>query len=325
MNAAKKAPSTGTKLDSVRKSRPTNDFGEDRETDSLRVPQIRFQLDNSDDGYYTSDDASNVDENWRHGDLKPDNILRFKGKGSSSLGTLKIGDLGLAKQHMLATSRRDVATQQKFSTLQYEAPEAITNMNLPVGRSRRYDIWSMGCIVLEFAIWLLYGWKGLVTFYEQRNDLDTSTETLYFTADKNNRTAIVSDYAVSWIEHILLNDPECNSPSGSAIRDLIKLVRDRLLVVALPQEGMNEEDLKQCRADAGELETALKSIWGKAVDDEAKKGHYIFSKSDRTDAKPPQRRQKGQNVDFLSTKIDRNRKLGGTTKNLVSGPRSNIH
>lgn len=80
---------------------------------------------------------------------------------------------------------------------------------------------------------------------------------------------------------------------------------------------MDEKDIKQCRADAGELEAALKSILRKAVDDEARKGSYFFSRSDRRGIKPPQPRQSRQSMDLLSTKADRNRTLGGATKNLV--------
>ena len=90
----------------MRRSKPINEPpAEASGASSLQVPLFRMQIDgSSDDGYYTSDDVSNVDENWRHGDLKPDNILRFARKGSKALGTLKIGDLGLAKQHMLGMS-----------------------------------------------------------------------------------------------------------------------------------------------------------------------------------------------------------------------------
>lgn len=214
-----------------------------------------------------------------------------------------------------ATARRDEATQQKYSTLQYEAPEAITNMNLRVGRSRRYDIWSMGCIILEFVIWLLYGWEGLEAFYEQRNYIDRSTETLYFSADKQNGTAKISKYAKAWIDHMLRNDPECNNSSGSAIGDVIRVVRDKLLVVALPKQGMSETDIEQCRADAGQLETALRGVLRKALDDEEKKGRYHFSGSNRRNIIPPDLGQRRQSMSRLSTKDDRSRKPGEAAKN----------
>jgi serine/threonine protein kinase len=319
VSSSRNALATRTKLESNRKPKAVDD-PVPQDANSLRVPEIRLQPDTSDDGYYTSDDVSkqDKDENWRHGDLKPDNILRFKKKGSNKLGTLKIGDLGLAKQHLLATSLRVEATQQKYSTLQYEAPEAITNLGSKKPRSRRYDIWSMGCIILEYVIWLLYGWEGLRNFYDEQMHIDQSTETLYFLADKTTGTAEVSNYAKSWIEYILQNDPECNNPSGSALGDLVRFVRERLLVVALPEEGMTEEDFEQCRATAGDLETALSRIWRKARNDEAVGGRYLFSASDRTGIKPPQlRKRRRGGGDLLSTKADRKRPSGGSTKNLV--------
>jgi serine/threonine protein kinase len=63
----------------------------------------------------TETDESGAD-NIRHGDLKPDNILRFleNGKGADSsrdVGTLKMADMGLAKHHLILTQDRSVATQ----------------------------------------------------------------------------------------------------------------------------------------------------------------------------------------------------------------------
>lgn len=47
----------------------------------------------------------------RHGDMKPENILRFKIHGNdSAVGTLKICDMGLTKYHYLATQLREQAT-----------------------------------------------------------------------------------------------------------------------------------------------------------------------------------------------------------------------
>ena len=41
---------------------------------------------------------------FRHGDLKPENILWFRAE--DKIGTLKIADWGLAKQHNIGTARR---------------------------------------------------------------------------------------------------------------------------------------------------------------------------------------------------------------------------
>ncbi|KAK0624149.1 heterokaryon incompatibility protein-domain-containing protein [Immersiella caudata] len=242
----------------------------------LQIPRIRVQRESSDDDdesrrnsdidqSYVSEDLDPESEvHWRHGDLKPDNILRFIGPlGRSWLGTLKIADLGLAKQHFLQTSRRNEQTQQRYTTSQYEAPEAMANLHSP--RSRRYDIWSMGCIIFEFVIVLLYGTDGLDAFYGERKPGQVSTDTLYFTLDIENDTADVSHIVKHWMKAIL-RDPECSRPEGSAISDLIMLVRDRLLIVGLPEEHMTEKEKKDCRADAIEVQKLLERIRRSALD-----------------------------------------------------------
>ncbi|KAJ4248821.1 hypothetical protein NW762_012659 [Fusarium torreyae] len=261
----------------------------DSDTNHLSVPRIRFEGISSDDENYSSDVSDDVrEEHWRHGDLKPDNILEFKDSSSTWLGTLKVADLGLAKQHAFATTQRNEQTQQKYTTSHYEAPEVITNRNLRLPRSRRYDIWSMGCIIFEFTIWLLYGYEdGLDKFYKEGNDIDAHRETLYFTSDFNGVSAELSLAAKRWIKHILEVDPECNRPTPSVIRDLVELARDRLLVVDLPKGGMSDGDIQRCRATADELEAKLSSIKRRAMDDEIRKGNYLYSGEGRAGALPP--------------------------------------
>ncbi|KAF4304736.1 serine threonine protein kinase [Botryosphaeria dothidea] len=124
--------------------------------------------------------------NWRHGDLKPDNILRFRGPNTpeDSLGTLKIADLGLAKLHDVDTNLRADPTSQKCGTLKYEPPEALHPHRSP--RSRRYDICSMGCIILESIIWLLYGYEGLEVFNGEAVD-DPNRETVFYKVDNQGQ------------------------------------------------------------------------------------------------------------------------------------------
>ncbi|KAM6506304.1 hypothetical protein FSOLCH5_013294 [Fusarium solani] len=179
---------------------------------SLNVPKIQLQV--------VGKNGDNTgEEHWRHGDLKPDNILLFRDATSTWLGTLKIADLGLAKQHAFATSQREDPTRQKYSTSHYEAPEVIIKRHEP--RSRLYDIWSMGCIIFEFVIWLLYGYPGLQNFYGEKPP--TTRDTLYFTVNRREDYAQVSDIVKRWMDYMLQFDPECNGDSPSALGDLIKL------------------------------------------------------------------------------------------------------
>jgi serine/threonine protein kinase len=158
---------------------------------------------------------------WRHGDLKPENILRFtNGEG---LGTLVIADMGLAKFHSELTGRRD-HTSNRFGTLRYEHPEGTASSRRPV--SRRSDIWSFGCIVVEFVVWLLYGVDELERF--------DGAFASFFIADyshshKGPRNVVVNPVVIRWIKHMMTRDPRCQE--GSVLRDVLELVETRLLVV----------------------------------------------------------------------------------------------
>jgi serine/threonine protein kinase len=170
---------------------------------------------------------------YRHGDLKPENILVFRGNGS--IGTLKIGDWGEAKSHEEVTQMRPRNTTARFGTRRYEAPEVeigirATYLGQPTKRrSRLYDIWAMGCITLEFVIWLLYGMRGLNRF-----NSDLGEESFYQIGIVNgNKVAEVNSTAVRWMDFMAI-DLRCQVGT-TAIGDLLELVRTALLVVRLPR------------------------------------------------------------------------------------------
>jgi serine/threonine protein kinase len=217
------------------------------------------------------------DVHFRHGDLKPDNILVFHNP-STWLGTLKITDFATSRHHNVRTALRAQPTIARFGTAQYEAPEAATERRQP--RSRLFDVWSMGCIMLESIIWLLYGLEGLEAFHN--GDFKLSRESNFYTITSPS-TAVVSQRVSTWTEAILQLDPECNNSSGSALEDFIRLVRDRLLVVDLPSvdvEQQNklagvpsirlnahqlEENLARTRINSAELSEELSRIHQKAL------------------------------------------------------------
>ncbi|EXL75366.1 serine/threonine protein kinase [Fusarium oxysporum f. sp. conglutinans race 2 54008] len=105
-----------------------------------------------------------ADKGYRHGDLKPANILLFPEKSGSY--RLKITDVGLSKLHILATSRRLNGTTAKATTRRYSPPEfdlLFDDDGEPVEDSddiklsRKFDIWSLGCVFIEFLIWAKLG------------------------------------------------------------------------------------------------------------------------------------------------------------------------
>ena len=104
--------------------------------------------------------------NCRHGDLKPNNILIFNNDRGEM--QFRIADFGLATVHEHATSARDQSTTPMTGAQRYEPPEVSRNHE---GRneawSRKYDIWSLGCILLEFIICARDGAESLKKFNEE--------------------------------------------------------------------------------------------------------------------------------------------------------------
>jgi hypothetical protein len=107
-----------------------------------------------------------------HGDIKPENVLWFAEPGRESCktaGTLKLSDFGLAEFSVHQTL--SMAERSKWGvTLGYRAPEADLHPKAAIGRS--YDIWTLGCLYLEFITWILGGRQLLDKFLKQRTSPD---------------------------------------------------------------------------------------------------------------------------------------------------------
>jgi serine/threonine protein kinase len=257
--------------------------------DAVLIKEVLIQLLGLADALNALHNYTDTDS-WRHGDLKPDNILRFT--DSTRLGILQIADLGLAKRHNQATNLRKNATGTKFGTWRYEPPEATTAKLLP--RSRLYDIWSMGCILLELIIWLLYGYKGLKQFLDEPID-NPLRETAYYAVDDTGTKAQVHEIALRWMNY-LSRDPECSKTT--ALGGLLQLVREKLLVVALPKPEDNTNVI-YCRADAPTFLQQLRKIL-----EHEESGGYFFTGTSRADAPgPPSRRAKLTTPQFLSPDV----------------------
>lgn len=95
------------------------------------------------------------------------------------------------------------------------------------------NIWALSCIVLEFLIWLLYGWQELAEFHQQIRDKQRLPSPFYEedTVELGKRKAKVHGRVVEWMGK-LSRHPLCQE--GTAMRDMLELVRTRLLVVRLP-------------------------------------------------------------------------------------------
>lgn len=196
----------------------------------------------------------------RHGDLKPENILCFSqdnNDGSSTPGVrMVITDVGLARDHIERTQFRE-STNTRVSTKRYAGPEMDIAPHAPL--SRRFDIWSMGCILLEFVIWILYGGEELIRCTE------TPITTFYkVKRDEGERVISVEiePTVQGWISSIS-KDSRC--ASGTAIERLVHLITDKLLVVNVqdPIESsvlVEEPEQPKARTYASEMRKGLESI-----------------------------------------------------------------
>ncbi|RSL47214.1 hypothetical protein CEP51_015806 [Fusarium floridanum] len=194
--------------------------------------------------------------NCRHGDLKPDNILWFK--DDNDRGTLKIADLGLAAFHKnlqtIDRRREGIQTKTPSGTRRYEPPETDENRNTTEPRSRTYDIWSMGCIILELLIWLVYGFTTVDSF---------QIHTEFFWEIRSSPGPSSRQYVVHHIVQDCIKELERVLKNDSAYKALLDLVKDRLLVVLVSDKMTGSS---RARSDADNLCEMMKDIQSKLDD-----------------------------------------------------------
>ncbi|TRX89459.1 hypothetical protein FHL15_009628 [Xylaria flabelliformis] len=201
------------------------------------------------------------DKHLRHGDLKPENIVCFKTdnglpdseeKNSDDI-RLVIIDVGLAKIHDKNTQLR-AKTDTKVSTRRYAAPELETRPGKEL--SRRFDVWSMGCIFFEFAIWLIYGKQKLLEFTtgngpEEFKFFETKSNLL--DSGEGQKKIAKRHSSVNDLIYEMQENPCCSN--GTAIRRLIDLISNKMLAVDLsddkePKPGTESQSTCNCVQDA---------------------------------------------------------------------------
>lgn len=104
----------------------------------------------------------------RHGDIKPQNILWFRDDPNRyNRGVLKITDFDVAAFHTALTT--EVSAEKVQNTRTYAAPEIDASGAHDKPRvSRKFDVWSLGCVYVEFITWIILGNEKLETFADKR-------------------------------------------------------------------------------------------------------------------------------------------------------------
>ncbi|KAK3344898.1 kinase-like domain-containing protein [Neurospora tetraspora] len=168
----------------------------------------------------------------RHGDIKAENVLYFEADG-----TLVLSDFGLGRLHTkYSRSNADPKALEKSAT--YRAPE----FDLAKGRiSRKSDVFSLGCMFLEFVTWHVLGYDAVYeVFPDYRMDEDTAygfATDIFFKIEGD--TAIIKPKVCEWM--VKLRKHERASEYTKQFLDIIEKMlspypNDRINVAKLVRE-----------------------------------------------------------------------------------------
>ncbi|KAH8893880.1 kinase-like protein [Thozetella sp. PMI_491] len=165
------------------------------------------------------------EKSWgRHGDLKPENILWFNDASDSRL---VISDFGLSRYHSYRSKSADIQYEGFSPT--YRPPECDLHEVI----TQRYDIWTLGCLFLEFLTWYILGFEAVNnTFPRERimDDYQTTSfrEDKFFNVvrgDNGDRHAELKNSVKEWIRRLHVNE---NCPEF--VHSFLDIIEDHLLV-----------------------------------------------------------------------------------------------
>ncbi|KAI0427516.1 kinase-like domain-containing protein [Xylaria sp. FL1042] len=186
-----------------------------------------------------------------HGDIKPHNILYFEldhNGDENGLGLFKISDFGLTGFHSAITRSRQPPTGPHSPT--YRAPEyGMSTAYL----SRKYDIWGLGCVLLQFLTWLISGSQGLRQFDQDRfEELDENN--LNFKEDKFFKSIQNEDAGHKSSVQTQIKRLQEEITQGNYLYDCLELIKTRMLQIDVTE-----------RADCKEVHESLAGYYERCL------------------------------------------------------------
>ncbi|KAK8092226.1 CMGC/DYRK protein kinase [Apiospora kogelbergensis] len=179
-------------------------------------------------------------EYGRHGDIKAANILWFKDYQGNH-NHFVLADLGLTRYHSHLTRSQTLG---------------------PTTSHKKYDIWSLGCVFLEFFIWYVLG-AADVNNFETQLDIETKGEEApnfgeanFFNINEDangKRFAVVKPAVKKWIRMIKSHG---NCPDF--VHEMLDLIDGHMLVIS--PKGRHKIDLI-----CTEISGIIKSLPGNEV------------------------------------------------------------
>ncbi|XDG05194.1 hypothetical protein ABKA04_004809 [Annulohypoxylon sp. FPYF3050] len=181
--------------------------------------------------------SENDDEReWgRHGDIKPNNILWFSKYKADSNETLYnhlvVSDLGLTRYHSQNTRSSVRKSHSEGYTSGYRPPE----MDMGHLISSSYDIWSLGCVFLEFCVWYVNGGNSVQVFgiereYEDKSEIRGVFEDKYFnvtTDEQGIKQASLKPIVETYLNTKLRESDRCTP----FVEQMLNLIQCGMLVV----------------------------------------------------------------------------------------------
>jgi serine/threonine protein kinase len=124
-----------------------------------------------------------------HGDIKPDNILRYRNWAGHEdpRGILQITDFGISSFHQTSTA---VDIKARILGHPYRPPESQL---IVMNTTQSLDIWTLGCLYLDFLSWLVEGPSAFDRFETMREapGLNADLDVYYYDiVEENNETVL---------------------------------------------------------------------------------------------------------------------------------------
>jgi serine/threonine protein kinase len=191
----------------------------------------------------------------RHGDIKPENILVFcKQNQPEDRGTLVITDFGLTRFHTEGT-KSYFSSKDVLNTFSYRPPECDME---ECRITQSFDIWSFGCVLLEFIAWYLGGWALVLKFVRVRKTIDPvlngwNVDQFFEAVRPEGETEGPVFFRVKLEVHqFVINElhahPKCSEP----IHKLLDYIMTHMLVVV--SRGVQQRD------DSSQVHTELDKL-----------------------------------------------------------------
>lgn len=180
-----------------------------------------------------------------YGALQPENLQCFS-KNDDDI-VLKIADFGMLRHMSHGNNQTSNEADTARAALRYTPPElaqlGLTELDMErvlvrtdadtvptpfIGSlSRKYDVWSLGCLLIEFLTWVQWGQTGLRTFHIAVRQHQVQGEFW----DRSGTRFRVNTAVLQQIQ--LLRDQDC-------LCDLLDLVRHRMLIPVHRRASIDE-------------------------------------------------------------------------------------